>query len=119
MITSIIFFVIGVFIGSFTLLASALCVTFGIPETRRRNRDNLLIKPNPLIRNYIVSALLLFAAWFGVYMMIKTFGNSNMMNGFMWGNLIVFLVSLNKLGRTPDNMRDYFQRNAQYIKDVI
>ena len=117
MITSIIFLIIGGLVGSFTLLGCALCIFFGIPETLRMKRRGFLVQPNPIIKNYLISAILLFLTWIIVVSLLNYFGNSNITTSFLWGSAIVMILSVGQFKRNQANVSDYVERNSQYLNN--
>lgn len=110
----IIFFAIGIFLASFSLVPILIILFFGIPATRRLERANMLNKGNGIVKKYIASMTILLVIFLAALVIIFFFLPGGVI-GFIIGALVSVLVSLNKLGFNQNNFSDYCDTNKRHF----
>lgn len=107
-------FFIGIFIGPFTLTQIGIILFFGIPHTRRLEKNNILKTPNPIMRNSIISIVVLSIIFIAISCILAFFW-WNMFIGYMFAIIMTFLFSIGKMGANRNNTSDYFESNKNWI----
>jgi hypothetical protein len=107
----------GIFITSFSIIQILIVLFFGLPFTSYLEKSNLLSAPNPIRRRYLIVIPLWLTMYFGIAALLYAFTTS-MFNGFIAGSAMTILLSIGKLGRNQDNIDDYVLSNREYIKQT-
>lgn len=109
---SIIFFVIGFFISLFTILQVLIILFFGIPTTKKVERQGLLKKENKIIKNYCVSLVVISLIYVGTAFAIYIFFPNNF-PPFVAGVIPTLFMGLGKIGKNKDNISDFVETNKE------
>ena len=110
----IIFWIIGLVVGSFTLVQIVIILRFGIPITKKLERAGYLTENNPIIKRYLISIAILTIEFFcitlGTYLFINT-GFVSLVVGIVWS----FVFAVDKTGNNKNNFSDYLETNKQHF----
>ena len=112
---AIIFFSLGVFITSFTILSILIIIFFGIPHTITLERLGGLNKGNNIIRNYTISMLLLSTIFIVITYLVYRFSNASFI-GYGIGIAVTLFVGRGKVGANQNNLSDYMSTNQRHFK---
>ena len=121
-ILSILFWFLGLFVTSMTLISSLICLFFGIPTTNKLQKVNMLIQNNSIIKRYFISFGLLILIFIIISFLIYQFGSDTIIHGYFGGMIFSILIGIWKIGKSKDNISDYVKTQHQYfigsIEDV-
>jgi len=106
---------IGLVVASFTLVQAGIVLFFGIPMTRKLNKEGKLISPNPIQRRNSISLIIWFVVYFGVLYLVQLW-SQNVFVGYLVGTGIILLLSIGKLGTSKNNLTDYLETNKRFLK---
>lgn len=107
-----IFFFVGLIVSSFTFLPVLIIFFFGIPTTKKVDGLGYLKSGNKIIRNYLISSLLLSTIFVTVYWLISTFFPIGKI-GFIFGLGATLFFGLGKIGKNKENVSDYVETNQK------
>lgn len=110
-----IFFIIGVFITSFTVIPILIIIFFGIPHTLKLERLGMLKNGNGIIRGYIISMLLLSTIFIGATYLVYRFVNNSFI-GYAISVVFVLVFGIGKVGNNRNNLSDYIETNKRHLK---
>ncbi len=113
-----IFFTVGIFITSFTVIPILIIIFFGIPYTLKLERLGMLKNDNGIIRGYIISTLLLSTIFIGVTYLVYRFANSGFI-GYAISVIFVVILGIGKVGNNRNNLSDYTETNKRYLKTFL
>lgn len=120
-IISVVIFIFGVLVFSFTVGNILLILFFGIPFTKKLEKCSLL-KTNKIVRHYIISLFIQFIILFVITILFYIyFQNSyfiSLVVGYIFG-LFGIIGNGNKFGLNLDNFLDYFEVNKRYFFDEL
>jgi len=106
--------VAGLLIGSFCLIQIAIILFFGIPFTKKLNKEGSLRKDNPILKNYLKSVLVLFSIFGLVTWGILSLNHPTLI-GYAIGLGTSLLFGLDKSGSNHSNATDYLEVNKKYF----
>lgn len=110
-----VFYFIGAFLSSFTIIQILIILFFGMPITRKLERLGLLDENNKIIKRYFLTILILSLFW-GMIAYVLYYFFPNYFAGFLVGLGTVLLFGLGKTGRNPNNISDYLLTNKRHFK---
>lgn len=110
---SIIFWIIGLGITSFTIIPIFIIFFFGIPTTKKLEKINMLKENNGIIKRYFFSILILFIIFLTSIMITFLFFKTGF-GGFL-GGAIISLFGLGKIGKNKNNIDDYIKVNERFF----
>jgi len=109
-----IFWLIGVFVTSFTLIPILIIFAFGIPTTKKLENLKVLKPDNGIIKSYFGSLTILGVIF--LMMVIITYSVfPNGLVGILFGIGMVFLFGIGKIGRNEKNIIDYIETNKEHF----
>lgn len=124
-IFSIVAILAGYLVGTFTLVPPLIVIFFGLPITRKLNKEGLLVENNNIFRTYLTSMFLLPTVFFVIAVLIYFFIPYHI-SSFVIGGLAaitMIIFSPSSLGANDNNISDYVNSNKQYfnvsIEEVI
>jgi len=123
MIISIVFWMIGLIITSFTVISALICLAFGIPTTKKLEHANMLTNDHPIIKRYWVSVGFLITVFVLVSGSVYIFGSVHALRGYVGGILFAVILGIWKIGKNKNNIVDYINTQSRYfnqpVEDVI
>ena len=114
-IAASIFWLIGLFVTSFTILPILIILRFGIPFTKELEEKNLLVENHKIIKNYKTSIILLLSI-FTILTIILFFTTESGFRGFIGGCIMALIIGIWKTGKNKSNIADYMQTNDRFFK---
>lgn len=105
-----IFWLVGLFITSFTLLPILIIFAFGIPTTKKLEKMKLLKQNNGIIRGYFISLIILSIIFLIMIMITKSIYPNGLI-GILFGGGMVLLIGLGQIGKNAKNISDYVETN--------
>lgn len=113
----IVAWVVGGFVGAFTLGQVFILARFGIPTAFRWYKNGWLTAPAPVSR-YIISLIFLIVVFIVVtWIAVRFF--PKYVTGYWIGVGITAFFGLAKSGATNDNLADFVQSNMAYINHAV
>jgi hypothetical protein len=109
------FWIIGGLVSGFTILPAVICLAFGIPATKRLDRENMLVSNHPIIKRYLRSVVILTVAFAVVCTLVCLFGSRYAIGGYVFGTLLTFVRSMSQLGTNAKNIADYVETQCRYF----
>jgi MFS superfamily sulfate permease-like transporter len=116
MILSIIGFLLGMAIFSFTIIQAGIVVFFGIPTTSRLNKEKLLKKPNFIQKSNFIS-LLVWGVTYGIAFLLIKYLSEELFKGFITGSIWIMILGIGRLGANSSNVSDYINSNTKFIPE--
>lgn len=120
-----VFWLIGLFVTSFTLIPVLIILAFGIPTTRKLENKKVLKENNGIIKSELISLTILITVYL-VMILIVNWVFPNGMIGILFGGGMVFLFGIGQIGRNEKNIQDYVETNERHflkskeaVRDVI
>ncbi len=113
----IVAWVVGGFVGAFTLGQVFILARFGIPTAFRWYKNGWLTAPAPVSR-YIISLIFLIIVFIVVTWIAVRFFPKYVI-GYWIGVGITAFFGLAKSGATNDNLTDFIQTNMAYINHAV
>jgi hypothetical protein len=107
-------YLIGMTIFSLTMVQILIIIFFGIPITKKLNKNKSLKQPNPIQKGNYVSLLVLTIIFLVTNSIIYYFSYS-IFTGCLAGYLTIFLLSLSNIGANKNNISDYIDSNKKYF----
>ena len=115
LVYSMIGWIIGLFVVSYTIIQILIILFFGFPITRKLEKTDLLNKNNAITKRYIYSLLLLslifIAISYGIYVFIP-----QILGGYIFGGIMIMVLGIGKIGKNMNNISDYLNSNRKYLK---
>ena len=113
----------GSIITSFTILSAVICLTFCIPLTKDLEKENLIVKNNPIIKRYRGSATFLTIVFCVVTFFVIRFGSPAVQIGYVLGFAYIFfkiIFNMNQVGINQGNVSDYVKTdsNSKYFNKI-
>ncbi len=115
-IISIVFFFIGVGVGSFTLIPVLIIIMFGVPFTKTLEKKKVLNQNNGIIKRYLISLLILSIVFLTTFFITLNYFPAGLI-GLLIGVGMVIILGFGKLGENESNVTDYFKRNEGYLNN--
>src|SRR3990172_8264148 len=117
MLFFVVTWVVGGFVGAFTLGQVFVLARFGIPTAFRWYKNGWLTAPAPVSR-YIISLIFLIVVFIVVtWIAVRFF--PKYVTGYWIGVGITAFFGLAKSGATNDNLADFVQSNMAYINHAV
>ena len=105
--------VAGTFVASFFFWQPVIILVFGIPFTFHLKRLGVVTSTRPVFR-YTVSFVILTSL-----LVLSTWAMWHYASKYIWGYVLGFVLTFpgafQKCGRTPANVREYYETNSEYI----
>jgi len=111
----VLFWMIGMAVTSYTALVVMIILNFGIPITRRLEKMGLL-KPNPIIKSYRLTILVLSAVFLLVGVLVHRFAPTGGFAGLVCGSIVILFFGAGKTGVNSNNMSDYIEVNRRHFQ---
>jgi hypothetical protein len=115
----LIFYFIGLFVTSFTVIQSLIIIFFGIPITNKLNEEGVLRKNNNIIKGYLISLLIFFSVFVVVTLGIVLFAPQYSIMGYFVGVGSTLLFGLGQIGGNKNNISDYYEVNKRHFKTEV
>lgn len=109
-----IFWIIGIFVASFTLLPLITAIRFAIPYTKKLEREGHINSKHKIHQRYFKSCLI-FGGAFLFVACITLFISDHGFRGFIGGSILALVFGFNKTGYTKDNFESYNRINQEDI----
>lgn len=110
------FWLIGLFTGSLGIVQILIILSFGIPQTISLQKEDALIRHNPIIKGYFLTVLFWLIVVITAFLLIHKFLPGSPFISFCVGNGIPILLSFGKIGKNQSNVQDYISSNSKYFK---
>lgn len=108
------FWFIGLFITSFTLIPVVIIFRFAIPFTKDLEKRSLLVKDHGIVKKYLISTLILASIYLTLIFILSVTTNSGF-RGFVGGSFFSLLFGILKTGKNKDNISDYIETNKRFL----
>lgn len=109
---TVLFWIIGLTITSYTVIVILIILFFGIPATLRLERLKML-GPNRINKRYGYSILALATLFLVVSAVIIDIALESGLKGYLGGAGLALIAGLGKVGRNRDNIAEYIKINAK------
>ncbi len=107
---SFVFYLIGLFVFSFTIIIIFTIFRFGIPTTKRLVRLGFIKADNKIVQRYAISVILLLVIFLVVSFCAYTFF-PNQFVAYLIGIGFSLVFGLGQTGANRNNLADYMQSN--------
>lgn len=115
----IVFLLVGYLFCTLSLLQILMTLFCSLPMTARLRKIGA-IKGKGITRIHIFTIFIHLVIGAAICIPIFLFATAPMKIGFVVGTGFIFLLSLGKVGMTPNNVEDYMKSNARHIDfDVL
>ncbi len=118
LLVSSLFWFVGLFLTSFTLIPVTIIFRFAIPFTRDLEKKDFLMGNHKIIKRYLISTVILMSV-FLTFLFILYFTTSSGFKGFIGGSVISLLFGILKTGKNKENVSDYLETNKHYLRKDI
>lgn len=105
----------GLFVGSFILLQALICIFFGIPTVNKLTYLGVFISPNPIVRNYAISATILSFVFVTISVVVYLFMPEALLTGYVAGIVFTLFFGLGQIKENKNNLSDLMETNARYL----
>ena len=118
-ISSVAFYLFGLFVTSFTVIQVLIIFFFGIPYTIKLDHLGFLKERGrkEIVRGYIYSALLLLSVFALITYFIYHFGKSHIAISYGAGAIFSLFLSIGKVGFNKNNKSDYLSTNRNFLNE--
>lgn len=113
-VISLAFWIIGIFLTSFTLIPALIILRFGIPFTKTLEAEGKLKLEHGITKKYTRSLIILFLVFVLVASLIHAYFPTYQF-WFLFGSGIALLTGFGKTGYNDNNHRDYWDSNKDLM----
>lgn len=113
-VVSFAFWIIGLFLTSFTLIPILIILRFGIPFTKTLETEGKLKSEHGITKKYTRSLIILFSVFVLVALLVHTYFPAYQL-WFLFGAGITLLTAFGKTGYNDNNHRDYWDSNKDLV----
>jgi hypothetical protein len=111
-VIGLLFWGLGLVIGSFGIVQTLIIIRVGIPATIKFNRSGMIRDSGKIVRNYIISIIILSAIVVAAWILVRRFAIQNHYYSFLVGIGMTVLLGLSKSGANEANLKDFFEQNS-------
>jgi hypothetical protein len=119
MLIAIVFWMIGLTVTSFTIIPTLICLTFGIPTTKKLERAQLLINDHPITKRYWISIGILMIMFVIVFGIVYFFCSVYALRGYLGGSALALIMGIWKIGKNKNNVNDYDSTQSRYFNKPV
>ena len=110
---------VGYLVGlaAFSFIAIQILIVFrvGIPLTRSFTAKGLLVTPNPILKQYCISIVILLSIFTLAIWLVHKFGGEAFVIGFYLGSTFSFFKGIGQTGLNETNVKEFISNNARYL----